>query len=103
VTANPTQENLDIYGKDDIAWSVPLRQLEAGEAQRFLLATSGPGGRPHLSGLGARWFDGRLYFVSGDETAKSVDGRHAWALRLTRGEVRPIPGDRARSVVPFDR
>jgi hypothetical protein len=71
VAANLTQENLDIYGKADIAWSVPLRQLEAGEAQRFWLATSGPGGRPHLSGLGARWLDGRLYFVSGAGTAKS--------------------------------
>lgn len=71
MAANLTQENLDIYGKADIAWSVPLRQLEAGEAQRFWLATSGPGGRPHLSGLGARWLDGRLYFVSGAGTAKS--------------------------------
>ena len=72
MTAILTQENLDIYGKADIAsWSVPLRRLEAGEAQRFWLATCGPGGRPHLSGVGARWLDGRLYFVSGDETAKS--------------------------------
>jgi Pyridoxamine 5'-phosphate oxidase len=71
VTAHLTQENLDIYGHADVAWSVPLRQLDAGEAQRFWLATTGPGGRPHLTGLGARWLDGRLYFVSGAGTAKS--------------------------------
>jgi hypothetical protein len=65
------EQNLDIYGAEDIPWSVPLSQLEAGRAERFWLATSGPAGRPHLNGVGARWFDGTLYFTSGARTRKS--------------------------------
>jgi hypothetical protein len=65
------QENLDIYGHGDISWSTALGPLEAGRVDRFWLATVGPDERPHLAGLGARWFDGRLYFVSGAKTHKS--------------------------------
>jgi hypothetical protein len=77
VTTTTSQENLDIYGSQDIPWSVPLEQLEAGLAERFWLATVRPDGRPHLAGVGARWLDGTLYFVSGGATRKSrnLEGR----------------------------
>ncbi len=77
VTTTTTQENLDIYGSKDIPWSVPLEQLEAGLAERFWLATVRPDGRPHLAGVGTRWLDGTLYFVSGAATRKSrnLEGR----------------------------
>jgi hypothetical protein len=65
------QENLDIYGHADIGWSTVLAPLEAGRVERYWLATVGPGGRPHLAAVGARWVDGRLYFVSGARTQKS--------------------------------
>jgi len=66
-----TQENLDIYGHAEIFWSAALEPLEEGRVERYWLATVGPDGQPHLAGLGARWVDGRLYFVSGARTRKS--------------------------------
>src|SRR5439155_7502499 len=35
------------------------------------LATTGLGGRTHLTGIGALWVDDRFYFVSGPRTRKS--------------------------------
>jgi nitroimidazol reductase NimA-like FMN-containing flavoprotein (pyridoxamine 5'-phosphate oxidase superfamily) len=66
--------NLDIYGHEPIPWSRPLAELEqlvAGAGQSTWLATAGPGGRPHLTGVGAVWLDGRFYLVSGAGTRKS--------------------------------
>jgi hypothetical protein len=37
----------------------------------FFLGTVGPGGRPHVSVVGAVWYDGDLYFTSGPGTRKS--------------------------------
>jgi hypothetical protein len=50
---------------------VLLPQLEAGAATSYWLATSRPGGRPHLAGVGAMWFEDKLYIVSGPGTRKS--------------------------------
>ena len=71
MTLVTTQENIDLYGSADIAWSRVLEQLESGRAEHFWLATTDPDGRPHLAGVGARWVDGRLYFKSGARTRKS--------------------------------
>jgi hypothetical protein len=71
MSATVSQENLDIYGHGDIPWSTAREALEAGRAERYWLATVGPDGEPHLAGMGCRWFDGRLYFVSGASTRKS--------------------------------
>ena len=71
MSAVATQENIDLYGSPDIAWSGVLEQLEDGRAQRFWLATVDPDGRPHLTGIGARWVEGTLYFKSGARTRKS--------------------------------
>jgi hypothetical protein len=65
------QKNLDIYGAAPIPWSRALAQLEAGSLKSTWLATVRPDGRPHLAGVGALWFDGKFYIVSGPETRKS--------------------------------
>jgi hypothetical protein len=68
----PLQTNLDIYGSDAFSWDVAREQLESAErAEHFWLATTGEDGSPHLSGIGARWFDDQLWFVSGAATQKS--------------------------------
>lgn len=71
MTVVAAEENIDLYGSPDIAWSGVLEQLEAGRAQRFWLATVDPDGRPHLTGIGARWVGGVLFFKSGARTRKS--------------------------------
>jgi hypothetical protein len=66
------QTNLDIYGSDAFAWEVAREQLvRAGRAEHFWLATTGGDGSPHLAGIGARWFEDQLWFVSGARTRKS--------------------------------
>ncbi len=69
--AEPTHKNLDIYGAKPLRWSRALKQLEAGPAATFWLATTKPDGRPHVAGVGALWVDGKIYFVSGARTRKS--------------------------------
>ena len=52
------QKNLaDLYGLDPIPWSRALEALESGEprTQTPFLATTRPGGRPHVAALGALW------------------------------------------------
>jgi hypothetical protein len=68
------QKNLDIYGNEPIPWSRPLAELEkfeAGPGQSTWLATTRPDGRPHVAGVGAVWYDGKFYIVSGPDTRKS--------------------------------
>ena len=66
------QTNLDIYGSSDFSWDVARELLEAsGRTEHFWLATTGEDGSPHLVGIGARWFDDKLWFVSGARTCKS--------------------------------
>jgi hypothetical protein len=68
------EKNLDIYGHEPIPWSRPLAELEqfeAGPNASTWLATTNPEGRPHLTGVGALWHDGRFYIVSGPTTRKS--------------------------------
>ena len=66
--------NLDRYGSAEIPWGRP-RDLLAGSSATpdtpFFLGTVRPDGRPHAAGIGALWFDGDLYIVSGAETRKS--------------------------------
>jgi pyridoxine/pyridoxamine 5'-phosphate oxidase len=65
------QTNIDIYGSDPIPWSRAQEQLEASSAKSWWLATTRPDGRPHVTGVGALWVDGKFYFTSGPETRKS--------------------------------
>ena len=69
--AGPTATNLDIYGAKTIPWSRTLKQLGGNTAGSYWLATTDPGGRPHVAAVGALWVDGKLYFTSGPRTRKS--------------------------------
>jgi hypothetical protein len=62
--------NLDIYGNEELPWSRPHDRLAVGMPESFL-GTTGPDGRPHAAGVGALWYDGDLYVVSGPGTRKS--------------------------------
>ena len=65
--------NLDIYGHAPLEWSRAEAQLAdpADPMTTFFLATVRPDGRPHVAGVGAVWFDDKLWFVSGPGTRKS--------------------------------
>ena len=87
-------KNLDIYGDKALPWSRARRQLaaetkrpyKAEEQRRSWVATTGPGGRPHLTGIGALWADDRFYIVTGPRTRKgqnlSRDRRCVIAVNL---------------------
>lgn len=66
--------NLDRYGNPPIPWSRP-RDLLADDTSTsetaFFLGTCTLDGQPHAAGIGAVWFDGDLYIVSGPRTRKS--------------------------------
>jgi len=66
----PTEKNLDIYGYAPLAWSRALKQLEAGTATSYWLATTKPEGRPHVAAVGALWVDGKIYFTSSPKARK---------------------------------
>ncbi len=84
----PTETtNLDGYGFDALPWSRPHDLLAAGPAAAMMtwfLATTGADGHPHAAGVGARWYDGDLYFSSGPGTrkAKNLAADPALALPL---------------------
>jgi pyridoxine/pyridoxamine 5'-phosphate oxidase len=74
------QKNLDIYGHEPIPWSRALGELEStateadggdGKPRSWWLATVRPDGQPHVTGIGALWVDGVVYFTSGAGTRKS--------------------------------
>jgi general stress protein 26 len=66
------QKNLDIYGNAAFPWSRAQAQIESADPlATWWLSTTRPDGRPHSAGLGAKWIDGTIYFVSGEGTRKS--------------------------------
>ena len=69
----PTEvRNLDRYGSPAQPWSRARDSLAVpAQTDRFFLGTVGSDGRPHAAGVGALWFDGDLYVVSGPGTRKS--------------------------------
>ncbi len=76
---NPIETtNLDIYGNAELPWSrargllaVDPVVLENPDYQLSYLSTVRPDGRPHSAGVGAMWYDGDMYIVSGPGTRKS--------------------------------
>ena len=77
---NPIETtNLDIYGNAELPWSRardllavdPVVQEDPGEYERSYLNTVRPDGHPHTAGVGAMWYDGDMYVVSGPDTRKS--------------------------------
>jgi pyridoxamine 5'-phosphate oxidase-like protein len=65
--------NLDIYGNPPLDWHRARTQLisQNGPDVTYFLSTLRPDGRPHIAGVGALWFEGDLYVVSGEHTRKS--------------------------------
>ena len=65
--------NLDIYGNAALPWSRAREQLAGQNTPDIthFLSTVRPDGRAHVAGVGALWFDGDLYVVSGEQTRKS--------------------------------
>src|SRR5689334_4336853 len=69
-----TKNLADLYHLDPVPWERALETLENEKIignQTAFLATTRPDGRPHLTGVGAIWFDGRVWIVSGPGTRKS--------------------------------
>jgi hypothetical protein len=65
-------KNLDIYGHEPLEWDRVRAQLERTDYRAtHWLATTDPGGRPHVAGVGAMWDGGKFYVVSGPGTRKS--------------------------------
>jgi nitroimidazol reductase NimA-like FMN-containing flavoprotein (pyridoxamine 5'-phosphate oxidase superfamily) len=59
--------NLDRYGSAALPWERAHAELAKGSTgpdTTHFLGTIGPGGRPHVAGVGAAWLDGDLYFTS---------------------------------------
>lgn len=70
--------NLDQYGNAPLPWSrahdilaAPPQPANPANDYRSYLGTTGPDGWPHSVGVGALWYDGDLYVVSGPGTRKS--------------------------------
>ncbi|WP_433471794.1 pyridoxamine 5'-phosphate oxidase family protein [Spirillospora sp. CA-142024] len=66
--------NLDIYGGGELAWDTVRDALTAALPKAetpVYLGTVRPDGRPHSAGVGASWYEGDLYVVSGPGTRKS--------------------------------
>ena len=68
-----TKNLAELYDLPPIPWERAQKALESGEPQKqtTFLATTRPDGRPHLTGVGALWHDGKAYVVSGPDTRKS--------------------------------
>jgi nitroimidazol reductase NimA-like FMN-containing flavoprotein (pyridoxamine 5'-phosphate oxidase superfamily) len=73
--SEPTETtNLDISGHDALPWSRARDHLVAETSQTstsFFLATTRPGGQPHVAAVGVTWHDGDLYFQTGPGTRKA--------------------------------
>jgi len=69
-----------LYDLGPLDWSDVERRLDAGVSQApgsggpdrhtVWLATIDPDGRPHVTGIGALWVDGRFWFETGEHTRK---------------------------------
>jgi len=63
------------------------------------LGTVGPDGRPHATGVGIRWYNGDLYFLSGPDTRKSrnlaANPACTIAMRLPDGPDLVLDGEAA--------
>src|SRR4051812_21724990 len=58
---------------DPLPWKRARDLLDAGalaEANSFL-STVRPDGRPHSARIGAAWYDGNVYFQTGEQTRKA--------------------------------
>lgn len=73
--------NLDGYVNAELPWSrahellaaTPPEEFDPEADKPYFLSTVRPDGRPYSAGIGALWFDGDLYLVSGPQTRKSLN------------------------------
>ena len=67
--------NLDATSETDaIPWNRPLDLLDGGafhDGAPAFLGTVRPDGRPHSARIGAAWYDGNVYFQTGQQTRKA--------------------------------
>jgi hypothetical protein len=70
--------NLRRTDQTTVDWNLVREQLAAppppdtpGGHISSVLGTVWPDGRPYLTGVGARWYDGDIYFLSGPTTRKA--------------------------------
>ena len=68
-----TKNLAHLYGSEPLDWSRAVRHLEdlSNPYRTCWLATVDPDGKPHLTGVGALWVDGKMYFTSGARSRKS--------------------------------
>ena len=68
-----TRNLADLYSLDAIPWSRALEALEGPQPPMltWFLATTRPDGRPHVAGVGAVWYEDKVWFTSGPGTRKS--------------------------------
>jgi hypothetical protein len=75
-----TKNLADLYDLPVVEWSVIETRLERGVSQvpgtvgpdrhTSWLATISPDGSPHVTGVGAVWFEGTFWFETGETTRK---------------------------------
>lgn len=81
MTTQPQAKNLaDLYELDLLDWDEVRRVLETNLTQEpgtggpdhhtFWLSTTDADGRPHMTGVGAFWFDGHYYFCGSPQSRK---------------------------------
>ncbi len=91
----PTAKNLaDLYQLAQLDWEEVRSALEGNLTQgpgtggpdhhTFWLSTVDPGGRPHMTAVGAFCVDGRYYFCGGPRSRKIRNVEHDPALRVRR-------------------
>ncbi len=76
-----TQTNLDDCGSADFSWDLVRESLEGGQVVRYWLTTTDQDCGPSSAGIGARWVDGRLWFVSGGRRGRAETSRGAPRVR----------------------
>jgi hypothetical protein len=77
-TISPKEtKNLDIYGSPPLEWERVTDALDrtsdlevADSAGRFWIATTRPGGGPHVMAVGIVWDNGKFYLSTGAGTQK---------------------------------
>ena len=78
-----TKNLAELYDLPPIPWERARNALEAGEPQKqtTFLATTRPDGRPHLSGVGALWHEGKAYSSAGPTPARAGTSRRTPTAR----------------------
>jgi hypothetical protein len=76
-----TKNLADLYDLPIIDWSIIANRLERGVSQApgsggpdrhtSWLVTINPDGSPHVTGVGAPWYEGSFWFETGDGTRKA--------------------------------